>query len=100
MTTRSLSVSDNAMLVRLDDWDEALKVFNVVQFVNMTKSDLTAQQVERDIDIEQLNCFKVRRHQPVEFRYSSKLSLLISEYDEREKLLSSIDLTSGDSKSK
>lgn len=66
MTTRSLFVSDNAMPVRLDDWDETLKAFNVVQSVDMTKPDLTAQQAERGIDIEQLDCFKVRRHQPVD----------------------------------
>jgi len=88
------------MPVRLDDWDEALKAFNVVQSVDMTKPDLAAQQVERGIDIEQLDCFKVRRHQPAEFRYPPELPLLIPGYDEREELLGPIDLASGGSKSK
>lgn len=58
MIIQSLFISNNTMLLKLDDWNKTLKVFNVMQFMNMTKLNLTAQQAKWDIDIKQLNCFE------------------------------------------
>ncbi len=55
---QALFDSDNAIFVRLDYWNKTLQALDVVQVVNIITSnevDLAARQVERDIDIEQLD---------------------------------------------
>ncbi len=94
-------ISDNAIFARLNYWDETLQAFNVMQVMNMMKSDevdLAAWQVEQDIDTEQLNFLQVHR-QSVEFKYSRRLTL-IHEYDEQKELLNSCNLRSDDSQDK